>query len=110
MSLTSLVTYSLSIWFIYYLLNHAELTKPFGDFVKEAYGSVSAKLLGCPFCTAFWTLFIGWYLFGMVEGELVLTAPVVVLFVELAYQRLAVGPTITVTQGDISYTGPATRP
>lgn len=89
MFLASLVTYSLHLWFLYYLLNHAELTKSVGAFFKESLGRVAGYPISCPVCFAWWVSFTGYWLFDLVSANTLFAAPVVVLFVEMAYQRLS---------------------
>lgn len=107
MFLASLVTYSLHLWFLYYLLNHAELTKSVGVFLKESLGRVFGYPISCPACLAWWVSFAGCWLFDLVSVEALFAAPVVVLFIELIYRKLNVGPTVTLVDGDVSYTGPS---
>ena len=111
MLLTSLVLYSLSLWFAFYLLNHAEITSFWSRALKEKLGKAWKQPLECPLCLTFWASLILIPVYGL-PVYLLTTAPVLVLFVELTYERLA-HPMITITSGDQSYTGPLkteTRP
>ena len=82
-----LALYSLAVFFVFYLINYSEG-------VSDAFKATTRGLpdwlgypLGCAFCFAFWGTLVA-FLGGAVPDTFTLTAPVVVMFIDIAYRRL----------------------
>lgn len=84
-----MMTWTLSLYFFFYLLNYAELTRPAANWLRGKLGSKLAYPLSCGFCWPFWTTFIASFFFADVTFWWVLTAPVLHLLLDLTYQRLS---------------------
>lgn len=87
-----LVTYSLAVWFAFYLINY-------GTPLAAAITRLSIGLrewithpLHCALCFTFWVTLAG-LAAHRVPRSFVVTAPVVVTFIDLAYRRLTCRPT-----------------
>lgn len=83
----SLLIYSLSVWFFFYLYNHAEITRPTRDWIVPRLPSPAAYMVQCSFCSTFYVTLVGVILVAVPTSYL-LVAPVVNLFVELLYRKL----------------------
>lgn len=81
-----LVFWTLAIWFLFYLMNHAAMFDRLRAAVMPALPRWIAYSVSCAFCTAFWvlaafSLFTGW-------TPLLLVCPPTTLMWDLAYRRL----------------------
>lgn len=83
----NLITYSLTLFFFFFLLNYAEISKKPANWLKGFLGPVLGYPLRCSLCFAFWTTLVLWWL-GKVPGTFVFIVPVVHLFVDSLYSRL----------------------
>lgn len=87
--LASLFVYSLSLWFAFYLLNYAEITARSSKWLKRRLGVKIGYPLECPFCWGWWVTLVGYILLPNWALWTCFAAPVIVLFIDLAYQRLS---------------------
>lgn len=84
--LEAIFTTTVALWFVYFLINHAEVTAKVRAALFPALPTWLATLLACPLCLAFWTLcaislFWGW-------TPLTLWCPPCVLMWDLAFRRM----------------------
>ena len=83
----ALLLYSTAVWFIFYMINHSELLQKVRAALFPALPKWLATLLACPICFCWWfTAALSFFWFGFTP--MILTAPVVTLFLDLAYLRL----------------------
>lgn len=83
----TILIYSFTVWFAYYMLNHSELLQKVRVALFPALPLWLGNLLSCPLCFCWWftsALCLFWFGFT----PILLTAPVVTLFLDLAYLRL----------------------
>jgi hypothetical protein len=78
---------ALSLWAVFYLINYADILNKPRDFFKKFSPNWLKYLLSCALCFSFWaltaiSLFVGF-------TPLILWTPVVTLFVELGFRKLA---------------------
>jgi hypothetical protein len=82
-----LAIYSLSLFFAFYVLNHSYVISDWVTSLLSEAPDWLSYLFQCPFCVTFWwTLWVA--AFHLVPWFYVPTAPVVVLFLNLAYRSL----------------------
>lgn len=77
---------SLALWFAFYIVNHAELTKPLRDAMVPIMPGWLAYAISCALCFSFWTLTVLSLFVGF--SPLLLTCPPTTLFINLLYLRL----------------------
>lgn len=85
----TLLTYSLSVFFAFYLLNYSAV---FSEVLRDLTTSLREWVtypFQCAFCFTFWTtLALGFFVHDPIPFTFLFTAPVAVLFIDLAYRRL----------------------
>lgn len=86
----SLLLYVLSIWFVFFLLNHAAITAKPSAWLKQVLGPRWGYPLGCAFCAAFWATLFLWAV-GFVPLWILFPAPVLHLLLDSVYDKLS-GP------------------
>ena len=81
-----LIFFTTAIWFLYFLVNHAEIFSRLRQATMPALPRWISYALECSICFSFWilaalSLFIGW-------TPLLLMCPPFVLMFDLSYRRL----------------------
>ncbi len=87
--LSSLIIYSAGVWFAFYLLNYAEITSRPAKWLKTKLGAKVGYPLECPLCLCWWVSLVGFIVYPDWALWTCFAAPVIVLFIDLAYQRLS---------------------
>lgn len=87
----ALLIYSLGLWFFYFLLNYAEITKSPSTGLKRWMGPKWGYPLSCAFCAAWWATLASWGI-GLVPAYYLLTAPVIHLFIDQLFSKLSDTP------------------
>lgn len=84
-----MIALAITLWFLYYLLNYAEITHAPAGRLKRALGPRWGYPLSCPICLSWWLTFFAY----LVTADWLLATcfivPVLTLFIDLAYQRLS---------------------
>ena len=94
MILEKAIIYSLTVWFFFYLWNHADITEKARKFVYARIPEFLVYLLNCSFCSSFWLTLIlaaiqvNLPFIGALNWIFIFVAPVINLFVELGYRNL----------------------
>lgn len=86
--LEALILYSLFCFAVFYLLNHSDLVKAPREWVYQRLPGWLAYSLSCAFCLTFWVS-LGLAIWSGLPAGIVLTAPPLVLLINLAYVRLS---------------------
>lgn len=84
-----MILWTLSLFFSFYLLNYADITRPFARWIKWQLGPKLSYPLSCAFCWPFWVTLLGYLVYPDWSFWTVLAVPVIHLFIDLAYQRLS---------------------
>lgn len=84
--LEQVVLTALAIWFVFFLINHADLTAKVRNALMPALPRWLSYPLQCAICFSFWllaafSLFTGW-------NPLILCVPPVTLGIDLSFRRL----------------------
>lgn len=82
-----IVEYALTIWFFFYLFNHADISYRLRQWIIARVPSYIAYAIQCSFCSSCYLTFALWLLFP-ISPWTIFVAPVINLFVELAYKKL----------------------
>ena len=85
------VPYVLAIFFTFFLLNYAEVTRVPANWLKGLLGPKLGYPLSCPLCYCFWLTLVLWYFSLDMEMWWLMVAPVLHLFVDSCYVKLT-GP------------------
>lgn len=104
--LEAIATTSLSIWLVFYLVNHAEMFSKLRAAAMPVLPRWISYPLSCPICFAWWVLVAVCVLLG--PTWLVLWVPPCVLMLDLAYLRLRHPQTATFTLTSASGTTTST--
>lgn len=91
--LEGLIIYCLCIFFVHYLINEASLFDKVRAYIYPKLPLWLQKSLNCGFCFAFWVSAILSLLFGF-DIYTIMSAPVVVMYLSLTYQKLNPQPPI----------------
>jgi uncharacterized membrane protein len=86
----TLLLISTFLWFLFYLLNYAEITKVPATWVKEVLGKLSYPL-SCAACWPFWVTLFGLVIYLDFMWWTCAVVPVIHLFIDLVYRKLAGG-------------------
>lgn len=84
-----MILFAVSLWFLYYLLNYADLTRPVSTWLKRQLGPKLGYPLSCAFCWPFWVTLTGYIVYPDWTFWTVLVVPAIHLFIDLTYQRLS---------------------
>lgn len=84
----SIFIYCVTIWFFFYLWNHSEILSKLRNFVYSRLNAVLAYLLQCSLCSTFWLTLV-FFLMGFAPAFFICTAPIINLFIELSFRKLA---------------------
>lgn len=87
--LASLTVYSLVMWFVFFLFNYAEITSRPSNWLKSILGPKLGYPLSCPACLTWWITLAGYIIYPDWSFWTCFAAPVIVLFIDLAYQKLS---------------------
>lgn len=92
-----IILFSIAVWFMFYMINYAEITEFIRKPVFGMFSEFLLKLVQCPLCYTFWLTLMA-VAFGIIlfifTGNLVilsffvmclLTSPVIVLFIDILY-------------------------
>lgn len=85
--LETVVLASISLWFAFYVVNHAEVTRKVRAGLLPALPGWITDLIECPICASFWALTAFTLLVGYTP--LMWVCPPIVLLLDLIYRRLS---------------------
>jgi hypothetical protein len=84
-----LITFICLLWMIFYMLNHAALTKRTAAWIFAVLGDGFSYVFQCGICWPFWASSFS-FLMGWIPLSWIVIAPVAHLFIELTYQRMRI--------------------
>lgn len=84
----ALFAYSLSLFWLFYLLNYAEISARPAKWLKKVSGVKWGYPLSCAMCFGFWATVFTWIV-DWAPWWYLITAPVVHLFIDLIYSKLS---------------------
>jgi len=82
----NLIVYSLSLFFVTYLINYAEIFSKIRNALFPVLPWFVLKAVSCGFCLSFWVMLVSGFFLG--HSILLLCVPVFVLFLDTIFQRL----------------------
>jgi hypothetical protein len=85
--ISTLLIYSLTVFFLFYLVNHADLFDKVRLAVIPSLPHWLSYPIQCAFCACFWITLSLWY-FNLADLWLVFTAPPVTLLLNLIFLKL----------------------
>lgn len=84
----NLFEYCLSIFFVYFLINYAEITRPSISLLFKLLPNKVSYSLNCAFCLMFWISIIC-CVAGYIPVYWIFCAPVIHLVIDLIYTKLS---------------------
>lgn len=85
--LEATILWALAIWAVFFVANHAELTRRVREAVLPVLPRWLASLLTCPFCISWWGMLI--FCIGGGYTPLLLTCPPIVLIIDKMFVKLS---------------------
>lgn len=83
-----MITYVIMCWFFFFLMNYADITARPAKWLRGVLGTKLSYATGCALCSCFWLTLV-LVIFTPIPVYWMFVAPVLHLFLDLAYQRLS---------------------